>query len=112
MNVNKGSYIITVQPSLAGCNPDFAPDSELISGIEADGFLLLTMKDDKPHMMAISGLTTLELAQLLADDKSEAGSVIQQAFAIAEGLRKARDIAKKNSMDKTARTLAEMLQAK
>ena len=84
----------------------------MVNGIEADGFLLMTMKDDRPSVVTIYGMTTMDLARMLAGDKSEACSVIRQAIAIAEGLNKAAEIAKKESQTKMAREIAEMLRSK
>lgn len=84
----------------------------MVNGIEADGFLLMAMKDDRPSVVTIYGMTTLDLARMLAGDKSEAGSVIRQAIAIAEGLNKASEIAKEESKTKMAREIAEMLRCK
>jgi hypothetical protein len=104
-------YIIKAQLFPVGGNPDFAPDSEMVNGIEADGFLLMTMKDDRPSVVTIYGMTTMDLARMLAGDKSEASSVIRQAIAIAEGLNKAAEIAKEESKTKMAREIAEMLRS-
>lgn len=84
-------YIIKAQVSPTGeCNPEFAPGKELADGIEADGFLIMTMKDDRPYAATMYGLTTLDLARVLANERSEAGSVIWEAIAIAEGLIKSQ----------------------
>ena len=105
-----GKYIITAQNNpLGGGNPEFAPDPRLQTGIQADGFLLMTMENDKPKCAVISGLTTLELARLLADYKSEAGNIVQQAIVIAEGLNKAMEIAKEAEKRNMAKDLVEML---
>ncbi len=81
------NYIINVQASPTGeRNPEFAPEKKLADGIEADGFLIMTMKDDRPNVTTMYGLTTLDLARVLANERSEAGSVIWEAIAIAEGL--------------------------
>lgn len=105
-------YIIKAQLSpVGGGNPDFAPDPQMVNGIEADGFLLMAMKDDRPSVVTIYGMTTLDLARMLAGDKSEAGSVIRQAIAIAEGLLKAEEIKKTEDRNTMARSLAEMLRA-
>lgn len=105
-------YIVKAETAPGG-NPDFAPDSELVHGIEADGFVILLMKDDRPYCQLINGVTTMDLARMIAaDDKSEAGSVISQAIAIAEGLKKAAEIAERYRKDKAARDLVEILRAK
>ena len=104
-------YIVKVEP-VGGGNPEFAPDSKLISGLEADGFVIMLMKGDRPSATVIHGVTTMDVARLIASDESEAGSVIAQAIAIAEGLNKAAEIAKNDEKKKMARGLAEMLRGK
>ena len=100
-------YIIKVQP--AECNPDFAPDKQLENGIETDGFLMMTMKDEKPHAVIISGMTIDAIARMLAGDETEAGSAIWQAIAIAEGLKRACEIGREYSKKTMARGIAELL---
>ena len=95
-----------------GGNPEFAPDSKLISGLEADGFVIMLMKGDRPSATVIHGVTTMDLARLIASDESEAGSVIAQAIAIAEGLNKAAEIEKSRQKMNMARGLAEILRGK
>lgn len=106
-------YIIKAELNpMGGGNPEYAPDQELVKGIEADGFLLMTMKDDRPGAVVIHSITTLDLARMLAGDKSEAGSVIRQAMAISEGLLKAEEIKKTEDRNTMARNLAEILRSK
>lgn len=73
--------------------------------------MLMTMKEDRIGAVVIHSVTTLDLARMLVGDKTEAGSVIRQAIAIAEGLGKAAKIAEEESKIKMARNLAEMLKA-
>ena len=105
-------YIVKVNP-VGGGNPEFAPDSKLIGGLEADGFVIMLMKDDRPAATVIHNVTTMDLARMIAaSDDNEAGSVIAQAIAIAEGLNKAARIAKESEKTRTVRGLAEMLRGK
>ena len=107
------NYIINVQASPTGeCNPEFAPEKKLADGIEADGFLLMTMKDGRPVAVVLMGITTMDLARMLSGDKSEAGIVIRQAMAIAEGILKAEEIKKTEDRNTMAMSLAEMLRSK
>ena len=105
-----GTYIIKAQMNPAGGgNPDFAPDKHLENGLEADGFLLMIMENGKPAVTAISGMTTLDLARHIASDNTEAGSILHQAIAIAEGLDKAAEIEIKHRKQKEARDLFKIL---
>ena len=54
----------------------------------------------------------MDIARLFAGDKSEAGSAIRQAMAIAEGILKAEEIKKTDDRNTMARSLAEMLRCK
>ena len=97
---------------MGGGNPEYAPDKELQDGLESDGFLLMTMKDGQPAAVVLMGITTLDLARMLAGGSDDGRSVIQQAIAIADGLRKAAEIDKEHTKMKHAREIADMLMAK
>lgn len=106
-------YIIKAQVSPTGeCNPEFAPDKKVTDGIQADGFLIMTMKDDRPNNVTMYGLSTLDLARILASNRGEGDSVIWEAIAIAEGLIKAKEIHMESEKKRMARELAEMLKCK
>ena len=92
-------------------NLEYAPDELLKKGLETDGFLICAFKDGRPQATTLMECTTLEIATLFAADKSEAGSVIRQAMAIAEGILKAEEIKKTEDRNTMARSLAEMLRA-
>jgi len=104
-------YVISVKGA-EGCNPEYAPDKELQDGLESDGFLLMTMKDGRPGAVVLMGITTLDLAKMLAGGSDDGSSVIQQAIAIADGLRKAAEIDKEHTKMKHAREIVDMLTAK
>ena len=95
-----------------GGNPEYAPQKEMRDGIEADGFLLIAIKDGKPACTVIHHMTTMEIAQAIAGDPSEGGSVIRQAVAIAEGIDKAMKIAEAERKTRVAKELADMLMRK
>ena len=101
-------YIIKAELNPHGGNPEYAPDKELQDGIEADGFALLTFKDDNPHCIVVHGVTTLDLAKMFANGK-ESTSIIWQAIAIAEGLNKAAEIAESSEKRNMAKMFAEIL---
>ena len=106
--MENAKYIIKAEQNpMGGGNPEFAPQKELRDGIEADGFLILTFKGDRPGATVIHGLTTMDLARMIASQ--EGGSVLYQAIAIAEGLNKAAEIMRKNARTEMAKTFAELL---
>ena len=67
---------------------------------------------EQPGAVVIMGVTTLDLARMLADGSSDGGSTIHQAIAIADGLRKAAEIDKEYTKTKHAREIADMLMAR
>ena len=105
-------YIVKADMQAGGGSPEYAPDRQLRDGLECDGFLLMTMRDGRPGAVVIMGVTTLDLARLLADGSSDGGSTIHQAIAIADGLRKAVEIDKEYTKTKHAREIADMLMAR
>ena len=102
-------YIVKADMQAGGGNPEYAPDRQLRDGLECDGFLLMTMRGGKPCAVVIMGVTTMDLATMLADRSSDGGSTIHQAIAIADGLRKAVEIDKEYTKTKHAREIADML---
>ena len=105
-------YIVKADMQAGGGNPEYAPDRQLRDGLECDGFLLMTMRGGRPGAVVIMGVTTLDLARMLADGSNDGGSTIHQAIAIADGLRKAAEIEKEYKKIKSAREIVEMLAQK
>ena len=103
-------YIVQVKMDPNGdCNPEFGPEKKLEEGLPADGYVLMTYRDGRPSATIICGVTIMEIANMIAGDNTEAGSAIRQAIAIAEGLMKAREIGKNDSMKRTAKNIADLL---
>lgn len=82
----ENTYNIRVECS----NPEFQ-DSELRKGIIADGYVLLVVRNGKPHLENMNRVTVMEIAQFF-DTDTEACSVLRQASVIGDGLRRAREI--------------------
>ena len=94
----KGNYIIKVEPG-EGCNEEFAPDESQRKGVELGGYFLIGFdRDGDPKYEAVASINVMNVANMLAFKKTKAVSVLWQAFAIAEGLRKATEIEKKNGL--------------
>ena len=72
----------------------------------------MTMVDDRPGVTSVYNLTTMELARVLASERNEAGSVIWEAIAIAEGLIKAKEIHMESRKARMAMKVAEMLRSR
>ena len=104
----KQSYTIRAESS----NPEFETDSQLRDGIQMDGFFLVAIRDGKPAVECINGMTTMDLARFFMTG-SEVCSVLRQAAAIAEGMRNAetirREAEEQQSKKKIARIIAEKL---
>ena len=83
----KGMYTIRVECS----SPEFDVPKRLREGIQVDGFCLLTTRDGDPDAETINGMNTMELAKFFCTD-NEVCSILQQAAAIGEGMRKAEKI--------------------
>ena len=104
----KTGYIIRVESS----SPEFETDSEMQEGIQADGFFLVGIRDGKPAVECMEGMTTMDLACFFTTD-TELCSVLRQAAAIGEGIRNAAVIKKEaeeqQSKKKIARNFADKL---
>lgn len=101
-------YTIKVEAA-EGCNQDFSPDEELREGVNVDGFALLGLRNGHPGVVVIYGVTTMDLATVIGADASEGGSVIRQAAAIAEGIRKAKEIKQQDDRNRNAGELLRKL---
>ena len=101
-------YTIKVEAG-EGCNQEFSPDEELREGVNVDGFVLLGLRNGQPGVVVLYGVTTYELATMIGADTSEGGSVIRQAAAIAEGIRKAKEIKQTDDRDRNAGELIRKL---
>lgn len=101
-------YTIKVEAA-EGCNQDFSPDEELREGVNVDGFALLGFRNGHPGVVVLYGVNTMELATAIGTDASEGGSVIRQAAAIAEGIRKAKEIKQQDERNRSAGELLRKL---
>lgn len=101
-------YTIKVEAA-EGCNQDFSPDEELQEGVNVDGFALLGLRNGHLGVVVIYGVTTMDLATVIGADASEGGSVIRQAAAIAEGIRKAKEIKQQDDRNRSAGELLRKL---
>lgn len=79
--------------------PGYIPDrmeeeSELKEGVTCSGFMLMTFDEDGLlDTYSMSGVSVMDIAKALAGKKHKGGvNILWQAFAVAEGLRKAADI--------------------
>lgn len=103
-------YIVKVEMDPNGdCNPEFGPDKKLEEGLPADGIVIMAFRGGKHSATIIHDVTIMEIATAIAGDNAESGSAIRQAIAIAEGLMKAREIEKNDSMKRTAKNIADLL---
>lgn len=90
------SYVIKIEPG-EGCNEEFAPEKKATEGLKCSGFLLIGFDEDgDPAFDTIYGINVMQIAQALAymGRKKNTYSILWQAFAIAEGLKKAHEIRK------------------
>lgn len=102
----ENNFSITIKAS----NPEFAPDKRLQDGVEAYGYLLLTFDSDGyADFGGMQCISTMDLAQFLAADKSEISKTIRQACAIADGLLNAKEIEKEYDRNCVVHDLLERL---
>lgn len=102
----KNTYNIRVECS----NPEFQ-DSELRKGINADGYVLLIVRDGEPCLENMGGVTVMEIARFFGTD-TEACSVLRQASAIGDGLRRAREIREETENRKRRDRIAKEIAGK
>lgn len=105
----KQEYVIRVE----GTHPEYdVEDEDLREGLHAEGYLLLAMKDEKSIVQCMMGMSTMDLARLFAKD-TEVSSILCQAAAIGEGIRKAdkigKEIDQRISRKKMAGEIAEKM---
>ena len=89
-------------------NPEFDVSEWLGEGIQADGFVLLITRDGDPAAGSLNGMSVIELAKFFCKN-DEVCSILQQAAAIGEGLRKAKKI--KADVERESGGLDVILQA-
>ena len=88
------SYVIKIEPG-EGCSEEFAPEKLAMDGLKCNGYLLIGFNGEgDPVFDTIYGVNTLQISQVLAQDRSETVHLLWQALAIAEGLKKAHEIRK------------------
>lgn len=87
----KNEYTIRIESS----NPEYEVDKDIRDGLKADGFLLVTFRDDQPVCELLDGVSVVNLEGWI-ERKTDVGAKMRQAMAIAEGYLKAKDI-----LDKT-----------
>ncbi len=68
-------------------NPEMQ-EEDLINGIQADGYVLLTYKGGEPCLENIYSLSTEQVSRFFIHN-TEGGSILRQAAAISDGYRKA-----------------------
>ena len=105
-------YKITIEGAKDN-KPEFNPDEELANGTDADGFLLVTFRNGEPYAMSVCHITVMQLASMIAErGRDEASSIIRQAVAISEGLKKAEEIREEDDRRRAAKNLADLLRMK
>ena len=101
---HKGSYVVKVTPG-ENCNEEWTPEEELVDGIEVDGFILIAKRGNDIAAEEIYQMSLMDVATILANN-TELSSFLRQAFAIAEGFRKADEIKKTDERKRIASQIA------
>ena len=85
-----GKYICKVLPAKE-CNEDFAPDRDMIEGIEVDGYMLIGWRDRKPYFEGMMGISVEDLKKWIWN-KGPGAQKVRAASAMAEGEIRAAEI--------------------
>jgi hypothetical protein len=94
-----GKYICKVLPT-EECNEDFAPDRDMIEGVEVDGFMLICWRDRKPYVESMMGISVADLKKWICQ-KGPGAQKVRAAGAIAEGEIRAMEILDEQNGDKS-----------
>lgn len=91
----KNEYTIKIESS----NPEYKVDEDVQKRLKADGFLLVTFRDEQPVCEVLDGVSVVNLADWI-ERKTEVGAKMRQASAIAEGFLKAKAIVNETRKEK------------
>ena len=83
-------YICKVLPT-EECNEDFAPDRDMIEGVEVDGFMLIGWRDRKPYFESMMGISLEDLKEWICK-RGPGAQKVRAASAMAEGEIRALEI--------------------
>ena len=76
-------------------------ENRLTKGTKVSGYVILTFDEDgEPEVTAMDGVNVMMIAEYLGNTNNAMTSVLWQAIAIAEGLKKARKIREEEKRDK------------
>ena len=99
----KTMYTINVKSE----NPEFPVDKEM-QEMQVDGFLLLSVKDGKPYIESMQGMTIHQLTMFFLSD-SDVCSDLREAGAISKGFREGVEIRMKAERKRKTKTLQGMM---
>lgn len=83
-------YICKVLPA-EECNEDFAPDREMIEGVEVDGFMLIGWRNREPYFESMMGISIEDLKKWIRR-RGPGAQKVRAASAMAEGEIRALEI--------------------
>ena len=76
-------------------------ENRLTKGMKVSGYVVITFDEDgDPEVTAMEGVNVMMIAEYLGNTSNEMTSTLWQAIAIAEGLKKARQIREEEKRDK------------
>ena len=85
-----GKYICKVLPA-EECNEDFAPDRDMIEGVEVDGFMLIGWREREPYFESMMGISIEDLKKWIRK-RGPGAQKVRAASAMAEGEIRAMEI--------------------
>ena len=93
-----GKYICKVLPA-EECNEDFAPDRDMIEGIEVDGFMLIGWRNREPYLESMMGISVEDMKKWIRR-KGPGAQKVRAARARAAGEIRAVEITDEENGDK------------
>ena len=106
--MDQNEYTVRVEAS----NPEYATDAKLKNGIKCGGFVGIYFEDRKAKASTVLGVSVHQLAEYFAQD-DQTTNILRQAMAIADGMRRADEIMKKDQGGiQSAKSFLEMLMRK
>ena len=83
-------YKIRIEPT-EECNPEYGPDTDLMNGMDVDGFIMIGFKDKKPYFESIMGISVADIKNWIRK-RQKGAQLMRQGVAIAEGEIRAEEI--------------------
>lgn len=102
-----GKYLVKILPT-DECNKDFWPMKEMMDGIECDGFVCTTQRNDEPDLSFLMNMSAEILAESMKDRSNKTGVLMRCAAICADAhLRAADELKRANIRDQIEEMLRD-----